>query len=302
MSGKNQESYMLADEKYFKPSSKPYCLYEVDKKRQLATITFNRPEKLNAATPGDLMELRDRMIDVEEDQDVKAVIFKGAGDCFSSGMDLDYIRQAYNDKGERRPSQRHKHNRTEKLYGLWGFYQIICFCPKATIAQVHGKCYGPAFQIASVCDVTIASEDAVFTDPTYRFIGASPIDMVYLMHTIGVKKVKELMLTGRAIGAKEAKEFGLVNRVVPRNKLDEEVSKVAAEICRQPYDAIVTGKACFEAALDLCNVGAGITAGMAEQTWQSNIQIQPGDFNVLKTLKTKGVKATIAEEISRYGK
>ena len=288
---------MIADEKYFKPSDKPYCLYEVDKKRQIATITFNRPEKLNAATPGDLMELRDRLIDAEEDLDVKAVIFKGAGDCFSTGMDLDYIRQAYHDKGkERRPSQRYRHHRAEKLYGYWGFYQIICFFPKATIAQVHGKCLGTAFQIASICDITIASEDAQFTDPTYRYIGASPIDMVLLFHTIGVKRVKEMMLTGQPVGAKEALEYGLINRVVPRNKLDEEVAKVADEICRQPYDAIVTGKACFEAALDICGVGTGITAGIAEQTWQTNIQLQPGDLNMLKLLKTKGAKGAIQEK------
>ena len=301
MSNYQRESYEIADEKFFGASDKPYCLYEVDKKRQVATITFNRPEKLNAATPGDLMELRDRVIDAEEDLDVKAVIFKGAGDCFSTGMDLDYIRQAYHDKGkERRTSQRYRHKRAEKLYGYWGFYQVIGTCLKATIAQVHGKCYGTAFQVACLCDITVASEDALFTDPTYRYIGASPVDMVLLFHTIGVKRVKEMMLTGQPIGAREAKEYGLVNRVVPLNKLEEEVSRVAGEICRQPYDAIVTGKACFEAALDICGVGTGITAGMAEQIWQTNIQLRPEDFNLLKSLKTKGVKGAIQEKKGFY--
>jgi enoyl-CoA hydratase len=301
MSSNQRPSYEIADEKFFRPSDKPYCLYEVDNERHIATITFNRPEKLNAATPGDLMELRDRVIDAEEDLNVKAVIFKGAGDCFSTGMDLDYIRQAYHDKGkERRPSQRYRHHREEKLYGYWGFYQVIATCLKATIAQVHGKCYGTAFQIACICDITVASEDAQFTDPTYRYIGASPIDMVLLFHTIGVKRVKEMMLTGQPIGAREAKEYGLINRVVPLNKLDAEVARVAEEICRQPYDAILTSKACFEGALDICGVGTGITAGMAEQVWQTNIQLQAGEFNMLKALKTKGVKGAIQEREDFY--
>src|SRR4030043_1175613 len=121
MSNNQRPSYEIADEKFFGPSDKPYCLYEVDEKRHIATITFNRPEKLNAATPGDLMELRDRVIDAEEDLNVKAVIFKGAGDCFSTGMDLDYIRQGYPDKGkERRTSPRNRQKRGGKGYGSGG--------------------------------------------------------------------------------------------------------------------------------------------------------------------------------------
>ncbi|MDD5093129.1 MAG: enoyl-CoA hydratase/isomerase family protein [Dehalococcoidia bacterium] len=297
MAIKKQESYQIADAKFFQKSEKPYCIYEVDREKGIATITFNKPEKLNAATPGDLLELRDRVIDAEEDTDVKVVVFKGSGKCFSTGVDLDWIKQAYNEKGkERRPSQRYRHARADKLYGLRGFYQVVMTCLKATVAQVHGQCYGTAFQLAAVCDIVIASDDAEFTDPTYRFMGASPVDMVLLFHTIGLKRTKEMMLTGRPIGAKEAVEAGLINRAVPKAKLDEEVKKVVDMICRQPYDAIVTGKACFETAMDISGVAAGIYAGVEEQTWQTNIQFRPGEFNLIKSLKEKEITGAIEEE------
>jgi len=301
MKNNERQSYEIWDEKYYQPSKTPYCLYDVDRKTGIATITFNRPEKLNAATPGDLMELRDRVIDVEEDTDVKVVVFKGAGDCFSTGMDLDYLKGAYNEKSkERRVSQRYRHARADKLYGLRGFYQVVMTCLKATVAQVHGYCYGTAFQLACVCDVVIASEDAVFTDPTYRYMGASPVDMVLLFQTMGIKRVKEMMLTGRPIGAKEAAQVGLINRVVPRDKLEQETNKVAQMICHQPYDAIVTGKAAFETAMDIVGVGAGIYAGVEEQTWQTNIQFRPDEFNLIKSLKQKGIKGAIREEESYF--
>jgi len=296
MSDHQRQSYEIWDEKYYQPSPTPYCIYEVDRKTGIATITFNKPEKLNAATPGDLLELRDRVIDAEEDTDVKVVVFKGAGKCFSSGLDLEYLKGAYHEKGkERRLSQRYRHARADKLYGLRGFYQVVLTCLKATVAQIHGYCYGTAFQLACVCDIAIASEDAVFTDPTYRYMGANPIDMVLLFQTVGIKRVKEMMLTGRPIGAQEAVQMGLINRAVPAGKLDEEVAKTVNMIAALPYDAIVTGKACFESAMDIVGIGAGIYAGQEEQAWQTNIQFRPDEFNLIKELKREGVAEAIKE-------
>jgi len=303
MSDNQRQSYEIWDEKYYQPSPTPYCIYEVDQKTGIATITFNKPEKLNAATPGDLLELRDRVIDAEEDTDVKVVVFKGAGKCFSTGMDLEYLKGAYHEKGkERRLSQRYRHARADKLYGLRGFYQVVLTCLKATVAQIHGYCYGTAFQLACVCDIAIASEDAVFTDPTYRYMGANPIDMVLLFQTIGIKRVKEMMLTGRPIGAQEAVQMGLINRAVSAGKLDEEVAETVNMIAALPYDAIVTGKACFESAMDIVGIGAGIYAGQEEQPWQTNIQFRPDEFNLIKELKRKGVAETIRERDAYFNK
>ena len=116
---------------------------------------------------------------------------------------------------------------------------------KATIAQIHGYCYGGHHELALVCDIAIASEDARLTHPGYCYIG--PLGSIVLfMHTVGVRKVKEMVLTGTPLNAQEALDCGLINRMVPLDKFEEEVDKVAQTIAQQPFDAIVIGKANFE--------------------------------------------------------
>ncbi|MDP6509932.1 MAG: enoyl-CoA hydratase/isomerase family protein [Dehalococcoidia bacterium] len=99
--------------------------------------------------------------------------------------------------------------------------------------------------MALACDIAIASEDARFTHPGYCYI-SPPGSIVLFMHTMGVRKVKEMMLTGTPLNAQEALDCGLINRMVPLDKFEEEVDKVAQTIAQQPFDAIVIGKANFE--------------------------------------------------------
>ncbi len=293
-------SYEDLDEKYFQKSEPPYCLYEVDRERGIATITFDKPQKLNAATPGDLLELAERTIEAEEDEDVKVIIYRGAGPCFTSGMDLEWVRHAFGAKGERRLSQRYRYLRLAPLLDRRGAHQAVLYCLKATIAQVHGYCYGNGLSLASACDIVVASDDATFTNPAFRYTGAQPEDMVLLFLTMGVKRTKEMMLTGQALTAHKALQYGLVSRVVSRDKLEEETTKMAEMIARQPYDAIVMGKANFEIAMDIAGVGACEVAGHALEARQSNIQLRPGEFNLIKELAAKDVKGAIRERKRFY--
>jgi enoyl-CoA hydratase len=272
----------------------------VDREKGIARITFNKPEKLNAATPGDFQEVKEKTIEAEEDPDVKVIIYRGAGECFSSGADLEWIGHAFGTKEDRRLSQRYRYLRAARLYGLNGLYQTLLNCLKATIAQVHGYCYGTGFQIACACDMAVASEDVYFTNPAYRYIGGTPEDMVLLFFTIGVRKTKEMMLTGRAIDAREALQDGLINKVAPRDKLEEEVDKLANIIARHPYDAIVTGKANFEVAQDIAGIGACAVSGHELGVWQSNVQYQPGEFSLIKSIARKGIKGAIKEREDFY--
>ena len=300
MEKRERPSYEVWDEKFAQRSEPPYCIYEVDGAKGIARISFNKPEKLNAATPGDLQEIREKTIEAEEDPDVKVIIYKGDGQCFSSGADLEWVAHAFGAKGERRLSQRYKYLRLGPFFDRKGLHQTVLYCLKATIAQVHGYCYGSGFQIACGCDIVVASEDAIFTNPAYKYIGAPPEDMVLLFLTMGVKKTKEMMLTGQALDAQEALKCGLINKVVPREKLEEEVNKIAETIARQPYDAIVMGKANFEIALDIAGVGACELAGHAQEAWQSNIQFRPDEFNLIKSLAEKGIKGAIQEREDFY--
>ena len=133
----------------------------------------------------------------------------------------------------------------------------------------------------------------------YRYIG--PLgEIVLCMLTMGVKKTKEMMLTGTPLSAVEAERCGLINRVVPLEQLEAEVDKLTSTIALQPFDAIVLGKANFELAMDIVGVGTGYTAGYISHCLQTNIQYGPDEFNLFKAKRGKGVKGALLEREERY--
>lgn len=280
-----------------------YCVYEKDVARKIATIVFNRPEKLNAAATAHWEELKARVIEAERDEDVKVIIFKGAGRCFGTGHDVADLGPHHGWSSEakaRRPSQRRRIAFDDNVFwGRRGLLQTILTCDKATIAQVHGYCYGGHHELALTCDIVIATEDAQFTHPGYRYIG--PLGQIGLFFlTMGVRKTKEMMLTGKPLTAKEAEDYGLINKMVSMDKLEEEVNKMADLIARQPFDAIVMGKSIFELALDIMGVGAGATAGYLTHTLQTNIQYEDDEFNLFRAKKERGVKGAFSEREAHY--
>ena len=104
--------------------------------------------------------------------------------------------------------------------------------PKPFIAQVHGFCLAGGMDLAAICDITICSDDAVIGYPAVRY-GSIPTTPVWT-YLVGFKKAKEIVLTGNMYTAKEMYDFHLVNKVVPRDKLDEEVSTLASEMTKMP--------------------------------------------------------------------
>src|SRR3990170_8667690 len=213
-------------------------LYET--RDHVAYITLNKPDKLNALDDAMLDSVLAGVRRAEEDDDVKAVVIKGNGKCFSSGWDLEEIGRMYGiedvKSGERarRPPQRNglllDRRRSEK-------FAAILLSMKTTICQVHGYCYGAAWMIALCCDFVIASDDAMFAHTEQR-LGASgtmwtlPLEILHC----GPKKARELMLTGRDFGAAEAERLGLINRVVPAEKLEDEIEALTKTICLLPRD------------------------------------------------------------------
>lgn len=280
-----------------------YCIYQKDSEKKIATIVFNRPEKLNAAATAHWQEIKERVIEAEQDEEIKVILFKGAGRCFGTGHDVADLGPHHgwsSDPKARRPSMRRRIAFDDNIFwGRRGLLQTILSCDKATLAQVHGYCYGGHHELALTCDIVIASEDAQFTHPGYRYIG--PLGQVALfILTMGVRKTKEMMLTGKPLTAEEAAECGLINKVVPADHLEEEVNKMAELIARQPFDAIVMGKSIFELALDILGVGAASTAGYIAHTLQTNIQYEPDEYNLFRAKRERGIKGAFAEREAHY--
>ncbi len=281
--------------------------FEKDLAKKVAYLTFCRPEKLNAILRKDWDEMTRLIQAVNEDEDVKVLVFRGEGRAFGSGHDVAELgvqhEQSTGRPGEpvRRPSQRKRLAVDRGSYwGRPGTLQTILYCQKATVAQVHGICWGGHMEIMNCCDMAVASEDATFTHPGFRYIG--PLGEIgLLIETIGLKRVKQMMLTGVPFTAQEALDCGLVNRVVTRDKLEEETEKLVEAVCRLPFDGIVMGKANFEAALDALGVGSSFNSSYIIHAMQTGIRYEEGEFNLLKARRDVGVKGAIMGREQHYG-
>lgn len=276
-----------------------YCLYDVDKKTRVATITFNRPEKLHALSYDDCDEVLARLTDAEHDDDVAAIIIKGSGRAFGGGFDIDHVR---NDRGfdkNKKPTQRARMQEVKRWWGRDAILQRILTCDKMTIAQVHGYCFGGHFEIMTVCDLAIASEDALFTHPGYNYLGIEGHLPLYIL-MMGIRNVKEMMLLGERLTAQQAKDFGLINRIVPKDRLEEETRRIAEQVARHPIDGIVLGKNSFTLALDILGVGAGYTGAYITHSWLSNLHFEPGEFNLMKELRDGGRQGMYAARDKQY--
>ena len=167
-------------------------------------IELNRPERLNALSRQVLLELNACLDAAEADSATRAIVISGAGKGFSSGFDLK-------DQMERRPTGAQVWREILDL----DFRTTMRFwdCPKITIAAVHGPCLAGAFELALACDLTVASEDAVFGEPELKF-GAGIVTML-LPWMAGPKQAKEIILLGLdQIDAATGLRIGFVNRVV----------------------------------------------------------------------------------------
>ena len=186
-----------------------------------ATLTINRPEKLNALTVGLFRELRAHVEAIAVDESVGIVVLRGAGRCFSAGHDLADI-----SAGEALPIPNLQSTTIEMLANL----------PLAVITAVHGHCYTGALELALAGDIILASDNARFAD-THAKWALTPIwGMTQrLPRRVGLYRAKEMMLTCRSYSGREAAEMGLANECVADEDFDARLAEIVAEIAGQSW-------------------------------------------------------------------
>lgn len=178
---------------------------KLERSDNVACITLNRPDRVNAMGRTMLHEIHRAMDEVESDPEIRAVVVTGAGDNFSSGFDLK--EQVENTVYGTKDWNRILNQDFTAVMRFWS-------CSKPTIAAVRGFCLAGACELAMACDVTIAEEDAKFGEPELKF-GAGIVVML-LPWLVGPKAAKEIILTGMdQVSSADALRMGLVNRVVP---------------------------------------------------------------------------------------
>ena len=270
----------------------------------MVTLTMNKPETLNALNIEFSREIDEALTEVEQDDDVKVVVFKGSGKAFSAGYDLGRVYFVYGggsgkpEDKSRRPSQR-----SRLAYDRWRSDSLrrIFLLDKITIAQVHGYCIGGGLYMSLCCDMTIAAEDAKIGHSEQRlgFSGAMyvfPIEVAL----IGQKRARELLLTGKLIDGKEAERIGLVNQVVPADQLETETRKLARSMTLLPRDGIAIGKATARLAYDSMGLSSAFGQGYLGHTLFTNIRYEPGEFNFIKRRRDVGMREAVKERDERY--
>jgi enoyl-CoA hydratase len=284
-------------------TTEKYVVWE--REGETATITLNRPDKLNCfdfpGQGGTFDQLQNALGEVEEIDEVKVVIIKGAGRAFSSGHDLSTIWHVYggtDNKGDRRPSQRARLNIDRKW--MEGHNRILLY-PKVTIAQVHGYCLGEGAIIMEMCDLAIAADDAQIGHIEQRIgFAGSGLNLLPLFLHVGVRRARELVLRGNMVSGKEAAEIGLVNKAVPANKLVDEVDKLAKEMLLLPRDGIAIGKASMHMIYDILGLTQGWLQGYLTHTMFTNMRFEPGEFSLLKERREKGTRTAFHKRDERY--
>ncbi len=182
----------------------------------VTTLTLNRPDKLNALTPGVFVALRGHLDDLAKDDSVRCVVLTGAGRSFCAGHDLTAIAE-----NERAPSRHYESETVNALEAL----------PLPTVAKINGHCFTGGLELALACDLLVAAASAKLGD-THGQWGLAPVwgMSVRLPERVGRARAKELMFTSRRIDGTEAARIGLVDHAVGDDDLDAFSAALAAEI------------------------------------------------------------------------
>jgi len=266
-------------------------LYQKDS--PIGRIVLNQPEKMNPLSYPRLCEIAESAKEMERDEDIKVVIIKGAGRCFSSGYDLT---PGTDGKGTLYPeSGAYIHPDRDDLWGSYNKHHLSVYftlwdLQKPVIAQVHSWCLAGASELASFCDLRILADNAQVGWPVGRNL--SPGNIQYMPWMVGITKAKEYMFTCDPMDAQEALRVGWATRVYPLGKLEDETEKLARRIAEIPTDLTMFTKRSINAQLETMGFKTGLAWGSDILSLQAFRKSASDDqFNKLR--EEEGLKAAL---------
>jgi enoyl-CoA hydratase len=275
-------------------ATKSYETIIYEKKPPIAYVTLNRPEKLNALSQDLQIEVRDALEDAGwADDAIRVIVLKGAGRSFSAGFDIS------GGDGDTDVMQIRSRLLKGKGFSATTWWDVFWNNPKPLIARIQGFCIAGGCATASFCDLRICSEDALFGAPEIR-TGGPYIPGVWPW-IIGMTKARELLYTGNLIDAREAYRLGLVNRVVPADKLDEEVDKLALTIAKLPVATVEYNKKLINMAYEMMNIRSVVDRSMeleAVTLASAGSLAEISEFNRLR--REQGLKAALDWNANRF--
>ncbi len=281
------------DDPYKKEYPFEYLKYEVDKKERIATVTLSNAAGSDIAPAWYCYQGINLIKKWERDDDVRVVVIKSAGKDFCTGIDLgERLETALKERAEGKAARVPNRELVFMARDLFLFYAKLMSSAKPTIAQVHGKCTNTGLTLQRVCDVTIASEDAQFAE-----------DMEYatgwrnMMNPGGRSPYEtlryEMAICGRTLSGKQAADMGIINRAVPRQKLDEEVFKEAKKIAAHSVPQLMRFK--LSESQDKIRTGVLIPTKGGE-----NIRHEPGEFSFFYVIREKSISEATRQRKELY--
>ena len=209
----------------------------------IGTLTINRPELRNALNEETMDEIKAGLVELDQNPEVRVIVLKGAGDkAFCAGGDLNNMIDAM-----KQSSIMIK----QFTGGYASLVKTLMNVSKPTIASVQGYAFAGGCGLATVCDLTIASEKAQFCLSEINIGIWGAIISAPIMRMAGMKKAKEMLYTGKRLNAQMAKEFGLVNTVVPHEELEATTEAWAKEIASKSPLALKLGKEALHTIQDM---------------------------------------------------
>jgi enoyl-CoA hydratase/carnithine racemase len=224
------------------------ALHLLDVEDGIAVVTLNRPEALNSVNRALRLELLELFPALDMRKDVKVIVITGAGDkAFCTGADL-----------KERSTRTTEEMVYDRHYLTSKSTNALSSVSKPVIAAIKGYCMAGGFEMVLQCDISIASDNAIFGLPEVShgfFPGGGACQR--LPRLVGYQMARELILTGRRWDAKEAKELGLVNKIVPLDKVMDEAMAMARKIASHPSIGVIQAKRALNQAMEV-----GLTAGL----------------------------------------
>lgn len=268
----------------------------LDVEGPVATITLNRPEHLNALSDGLLDDLYAALRALNPGDDVRVVRIKGNGRAFCPGYDLqpgtgyrapratEQTSTAMADLGESSIARDRESLRTmiDRWLWMWNYRKPI-------IAQTHGYCLSGGLDLIGACDIVFAAEGTLFGHPAARGMGI-PVTIATYAARIGAAATKELLFTGDLIDAHEARELGLVRRIVPADELDAYTLAFCQRVAMNPLDILTAHKHVTNRAMEL--MGTRLAA-MEGAEFDAIAHLAPSMKEFGRITQTEGLRAAL---------
>ena len=272
-------------------------LYEQD--GAVATITLNRPERLNTIVPPMPDELEDAVIAANRDPEVRVIILRAAGRAFCAGFDFSddfgHFKDALYSDGRWDPGKDFIYTTTASLAPVPKFMSLWRSA-KPVIAQVHGWCVGGGSDMALCADLVIAAEDAQIGTPYSRMWGCYLTGM--WLYRLGLTRAKWHALTGEPLSGKAAAEVELINKAVPFERLEAEVRSCAERLAQIPISQLAAMKLIVNQAYE--NMGLHSTQ-MLGPVLDGFLRNTPEALRFVETAATQGVAAAVKERDQPFG-